>query len=112
MDDKFLNSPLPSEHLVDLDVPTGREFIAGSTSILANPEFFLANSAATVSNFLYSQLEYSAEYGRCLCTLYGPIVAISRTRNIELTPAERLELVKRRVASPDFQKDVGGFIQT
>ena len=109
-DDKLLISPFGAGHMENLDTPTGREFIAWSTSILADPDFFLSNHAAATANFLYNQLEYSAEYGRCLCTLYGPIVVHARSWNIDITPEQRLELVKLRVAEWDFQKDVGWFI--
>lgn len=109
-DDKLLISPYGAGHMEDLDKPSGNEYIAWSTSILADPDFFLSNHAAATANFLYNQLEYSAEYGRCLCTMYGPIVVHARSWNIDLTPEQRLELVKLRVAERDFQKDVGWFI--
>lgn len=111
MDDILLNSPLGSGHKIDLDTPSGQEFIAGSTSILQDPNFFLRNTEGKTLKHLYNQLEYSGELGRCLCTMYGPIFVLSCMLDQLLTPDERYELAQLRYKSADFDPNVGGFVR-
>lgn len=99
---------MPSEtHLIDLDAPTGDEYIAWSDDIFS-PDFFIEYGEETTFEKLYNQLEFP-EYGRNLCTGYWPLTTLSIIMGRELTKEERLEIVKARSASGDFDPAIGGF---
>lgn len=102
-------------HRIDLDLPTGTEYIAGAIDIL-DPNFFIDYAEEFNFEKLYMQLEFEKkysggayDYGKCLCTIYGPIETLSIILGREITLQERLELVQLRIAEKDFDPAVGGF---
>lgn len=99
---------MPSNtHLLDIDRPTWDEYIAWADDIFS-PDFFVEYWEETDFEKLYSQLEFP-EYGKNLCTAYNGITCFSIIMKREWTREERLEIVKRRSASWDFDPSVGGF---
>lgn len=99
---------MPSlKHLVDLDQPTWTEYIAWADDIFS-PDFFIEYGQETTFEKLYNQLEFP-EYGRNLCTGYWPLTTLSIIMGRELTRDERLEIVKARHASWDFDPAIWGF---
>lgn len=100
---------MPSKnHLIEIDKPTGDEYIAWADDIFS-PDFFIYYGEETTFEKLYNQLEFAKTYGTNLCTIYWPMTTLSIIMGRELTSEERLELVKLRVAQPDFNPDVGGY---
>ena len=97
----------PSSHLLDLDKLTGTEYVAGWEELFTS-DFFI-NYWETTFEKQYSQLEFAKDYGNCLCTCYGALISAGMILKRELTPEERLEMVKLRVAQPDFEPTVWGF---
>lgn len=111
-DDKLLISPFGAGHMENLDTPTGREFIAWSTSILADPDFFLKNTSDRQKSPYVNQLEFVAKYGRCMCTAYGTLWVAQTSSGIVFTEEQRDKYCKRRYDSLDFDPTFWGFIPT
>lgn len=111
-DDKLLLSPFGAGHLENLDTPTGREFIAGSTSILADPDFFLKNTADKKKAPYVNQLEFVEKYGRCMCTGYGTIWTAQTSGGFVLSTEQRDNYCSRRYNSLDFDRNIWGMIPT
>lgn len=100
---------MPSKtHLIDIDQLSWTEYIAGADDIFS-PDFFVEYGEETTFEKLYSQLEFQKDYGKNLCTAYNAITTFSIIMKREWTREERLEIVKRRSASGDFDPSVGGF---
>jgi len=97
----------PKEHLLNIDQPTGFEYVAWGEEIFT-ADFFINYWQETTFEKLYNQLEFPA-YGRCLCTAYWAMTTLSIIMGRELTQDERLEIVKNRVVQPDFDPAIGGF---
>lgn len=102
-------------HILNLDDTTGTEFVAGSIEIFG-PDFFVEYAKENPFSKLYHQYEFDETYSkgkyhfaRTLCTIYGPITALSNLMGREITLPERLELVTRRAAKPDYVPSSGGF---
>lgn len=94
-------------HLQNIDQLSGEEYMAGNEELF-DSSFFIDFAQETSFEKLYSQLEFK-EFGKCLCTVYGPMTTFSIIMGREWTKEERLELVKRRTAQGDFDPLAGGF---
>jgi len=106
----MIDSPSDT-HLIDLDVPTWTEFIAWAEDVFS-ADFFVHYWQETTFEKLYSQLEFAKEYGNNLCTCYWPLTTLSIIMGRELTSDERLEMVKARYTSWDFDPAIWGFTST
>lgn len=62
------------------------------------------------SQYEYNQLEYKQDYWSCLCTCYASIWMYSNNNNLKIDWETRLNLVKDRVAQPDFNKNTWGYL--
>lgn len=107
--------PDDTGHLIDLDNPTGTEFIAWSDALFS-ADFFIKYGQETTFEQLYMQLEFEKDYSggkydfwKCLCTAYWPIYQFSAMMKRAWTLQERLAMVESRVAQGDFEKTVWGF---
>lgn len=98
----------PASHLLDIDKISWDEYIAWWDDLFS-PDFFITYGEENTFEKLYNQLEFSKEYGTCLCTAYGAITTLSIIIWRELTRDERLEIVKARYASWDFDPSIWGF---
>ena len=65
-----LNIPDESGHLLEVDQTTGHEFLLGGESLLNNADFWVKYSREDQLKYLYNQLEFEADFGRCMCTAY------------------------------------------
>lgn len=102
-----MDSPSPT-HLLDLDQLTWTEYMAAGEDIF-NSDFFIEYGQGTNFRKQYSQLEYSKQYGNCLCTGYGPLIATGMMFSKEFSPDYRLQMVKDRSSQADFEPTVGWF---
>lgn len=104
-----------STHLENIDELSGQEYIAWAIDMFG-PEFFIEYGKESDFLALYIQLEFEKNYshgaydfGKNLCTIYWPMIALSIMIGRALTEAERLELVKLRISEKDFDINYGGF---
>lgn len=105
------NTETPTQgHMLDLDQTSGNEFIASGGNFLSDEGFFMRNVEEEKIEHIYNQKEFASEYWNSLCTIYGPITALSSVVGREITKDERLEMVQIRFAQKDFQKDQGGYV--
>lgn len=96
------------EHRLDLDTLSGDEFMAGWEDIFSS-DFFVQYAEDTKFDARYSQLEFEAKFGRCMCTNYGPMTNLSMIIGRELHKDERWEICEERYAEKDFEPSIGWF---